>query len=210
MDADEYERRYMNIESPVIFRDRQRDRSVFVTMFGFSLLLSLMFVLGVDGSMTAFMALAAAVGSVIELAMSSYRVVLTAEALYIQHGLRTRRIPLAVIASEVVAPYRVRDVLCGRGLYARSLDESTECYRARGLNETVRLDWRIGSQERTTIIATDRADELLSALGRARRMNAAEVRIESAIEAREAAEEVEALLHPRAHLPNQARCTAVR
>jgi hypothetical protein len=183
----------------VRFRDRQRARGVLATLTGIPLLLVAMLVLGLDWTVIAFMGAVGAVGSAIELARSSYRVVLTDATLHVQHGLRIRRVPVAAIEDAVVAPYRAADAMLGRGIHKRSLDGSVERYRAGGLRETVRVRWSGGGRIRTTIIATDRAEELAAAILTARSGAPERVRVELPVE-REAIEEVEALLgaEPRA------------
>jgi len=195
MKADDYEREHMILDGPVEFRDRQHARLVFATMSVLPLLLLSMVVLGLAWETIAFMAAVSAIGAAMKLASSSYRVVLTPKTLHIQIGLRTRRIPVSAIVSAVVAPHRRIDAVFGRGLRKQSLDGRVDRYRASGLHETVRIEWREGPRLRTTIIATDRAPELAEALVRARENAPREIRVLVDAHARAATEEVDALLH---------------
>lgn len=164
MDADVYEREHMQIDGPVRFRDRQKGRGTLVKAAVVPMLLVAMAVLGLDWSMIAFMGAVGLVGAAIEIARSSYRVVLTDRTLHVQHGLRVHRIPMSAIESAQVAPARITDAMIGRGVYKQSLDGSVQSIRAEGLSATVRVTWRQGDRRRTTIIGTDRARELAAAI----------------------------------------------
>ena len=164
MQADEYEQKHMALDGPVRFRDRQSSRLALVGTAGAAALLVAMIAFGLSWGVIGFMAAVGVLGAALDFAMASYRVVVTDSAVHLQHGLRTQRIPLAAIESAVVAPYELTAALFGRGLYKRSLDGSLGRYRAARLPQTVRVVWRQGSRTRTTIIATDRAPELVRAI----------------------------------------------
>lgn len=194
MDADEYERQHMGVEGRVLFRDRQRERHVFGRLIAVPALVGAMIVCELDLSVIAFMGVVGVLGAGLDLALSSYRVVLTDSTLLVQHGLRTRRIPVAAIEEVRVAPYVPAEALVGRGVHAQSRDGSIQRYRAGGVKETVRVVWREGYRMRTEILATDRARELAAELDRARGHDPLRVRVELTPDERAAYEEVEAFL----------------
>ncbi len=188
MQADDYERAHMYIDGPVRFRDRQSSKLGFAFAAGLPIVIGGMVAFELDGGVVAFMSVIGALGVAVDLALSSYRVVVTSQTLHVQHGLRIERIPVASIERVTVAPHRRGDRLFGRGPYEQSPDGTVRRYRKEWLKTTVRVEWRLHGQRRTAILGTDRADELALALARARRAPSL-VRVEA-----EALEEVEALL----------------
>lgn len=193
MQADDYEREHMRIDGPVRFRDRHSSKLGFAMAAGLPVVIGGMVAFELSWGVVAFMSVVGALGVAVDLALSSYRVVLTSQTLHVQHGLRHERIPVAAIDTVAVAPHRMGDRLFGRGPYEQSLDGSVRRYRKEGMRETVRVEWRLHGRRRTTIIGTDRPEELAGALRRARR-TAPRIRVADGMT--EALEEVEALLRP--------------
>lgn len=188
MQADDYERAHMRIDGPVRFRDRQSSKLGFAFAAGLPVVIGGMVAFELDWGVVAVMSVIGALGVAVDLALSSYRVVLTSQTLHVQHGLRIERIPVAAIERVTVAPHRRGDRLFGRGPLEQSPDGTVRRYRKEWLETTVRVEWRLHGQRRTTILGTDRADELAAALARARAPRPC-VRVED-----DAMAEVEALL----------------
>lgn len=168
MRADEYEQKHMDLDGPVRFRDRQRSRLSLVGVAGLTALVVTMISFGLAWPVVAFMAAFGALGAAVDFAMASYRVVLTDTTLHLQHGFRTERVPLAAIERAVVAPLARMEALFGHGIHRHSLDGSIQTLRAAGLRETVRIEWRAYGRRRTLVVATDRAEELVSEIEAAR------------------------------------------
>ncbi|MCA9609444.1 MAG: hypothetical protein KC619_27775 [Myxococcales bacterium] len=197
MQADDYEREHMRIDGAVRFRDRYSSKLGFAMAAGLPVVIGGMVAFELQWGVVAFMSVVGALGVAVDLALSSYRVVLTSQTLHVQHGLRHERIPVAAIEAVTVAPHRMgHDRLFGRGPYEQSLDGSVRRYRKEGMRETVRIEWRLHGRRRTTIIGTDRAEELAEALRRAGRTEHVAVRVADGMA--EALDEVEALLRPEA------------
>lgn len=190
MRADEYEQKHMELDGPVRFRDRQRSRLTLVGALGVAALVVAMISFGLAWPVVLFMACFGAVGAAVDFAMASYRVVLTDRTLHLQHGFRTERVPLAAIERARVAPLARREALFGHGIHRHSLDGSIQTLRASGLRETVRIEWRAFGRRRTTVVATDRAEELVQAIEAAR----GERRVRVEVEPDVIAEEIEACL----------------
>ncbi|MCB9594181.1 MAG: hypothetical protein H6719_15725 [Sandaracinaceae bacterium] len=190
MNADDFEREHMTLDGPVRFRDRHSSKLALATLLVLPTLLGAMVAFDLDPGVIVFMSLVGAVGVALDLALSSYRVVLTSATLHVQHGLRIEKIPVATIERVVVVPHQRGDSLFGRGPYEQSLDGSVRRYRKEGLRDTVRVEWRFAGRRRTTIIGTDRAADLAGALADARR-GGVNVRVEvEAAERDEAVAEV--------------------
>lgn len=198
MQADDYERAHMRIDGPVRFRDRYSSKLGFAMAAGLPVVIGGMVAFELQWGVVAFLSVVGAVGVAVDLALSSYRVVLTSRTLHVQHGLRIERIPVASIEEVAVAPHRMGDRLFGRGPYQQSLDGSVRRYRKEWMRETVRVEWRLHGRRRTTIIGTERAAELAELLRRADRP-AARARVADDVMA-EALDEVEALLRQPAAL----------
>lgn len=160
MEADEYERKYMNLDGPVRFRDRQRSKRPVAEVGGVALLIASVFAFGLDWPFVAFIALIAALALALGTTMSSCRVVLTDRSLHLQYGLRTHRIPLTAVEDVSVTP-AAAGVVPAHGSHAPSLFASVlRRYRAEGLRETVQVRWRQAGRTKITLIGTDRATEL--------------------------------------------------
>lgn len=176
MEADELEREILRPDGAVRFRDRQRTPHLLPRICVVPLLCVAMAILGVDTSTVLLMAVVGLIGGALELALSSYRIVVTERSLHVQLGLRVDRVPLAAIRSVEVAPHRWTEAMVGRGVFKQSRDGRVRSYRVAGRSETVRVTWDRGDGPRTTIIATDRAEALVLAL-RDRRPSAARPRV---------------------------------
>lgn len=181
MEADEYERRYMNLDGPVRFRDRPGSRRLAAEVGGVALLLAAILAFGLGWPLLALLALAGGAGLLLGVTMSSYRVVLTDKSLHVQFGLRSQRISLTAIEEVTVARHAVSPTLAGRepspSLDARfgaaaqrygAIQSAVAGLPAPPLQETVRVRWRQGQRAKTTIIGTERASELADVLSDAR------------------------------------------